>query len=143
MESLKIDTGVKEFRINDAVTIKLNPSDTALAKRLFVLFEKFDKNTTNYKDKIAKASESAEIFTLADNLDKEMREDLNGIFNMDICTPLFGDTSCYAIANGMPIWANILFAFLDLMDEAVKKEQTISKERIKKYTDKYMPRKKK
>ena len=55
----------------------------------------------------------------------------------DICTPLFGELNLYALANGFPIWANLLFALVDEMDTAYAREQKLTNPRISKYTKKY------
>lgn len=43
----------------------------------------------------------------------------------------------YALAEGLPLWANLLFAIMDEMDETVMREKKAMNPRIAKYTKKY------
>lgn len=39
MEKFNFDTGMKEFEINDAVTVSFNPTDPETIKKIFDVFE--------------------------------------------------------------------------------------------------------
>ena len=66
-----------------------------------------------------------------------MKETINGIFGKDVMTPLIGDMSAYAMADGLPVWANIILAIIDVMDASITEEAKKSATRIDKYTKKY------
>ena len=70
-------------------------------------------------------------------LDGEMREIINDVFEFDVCSGLFGELNVYALAEGLPLWANLLFAIMDEMDETVMREKKAMNPRIAKYTKKY------
>ena len=127
---LKIDSGVKEYNLNDAVVVAFNPTDPAFASKLYKAFEILDglQNATVPEEK---------AFEWFEERDAEMRDTLNGVFGKDVCNPLFGSMNVYALSGGMPLWANLLFAIIDEMDDSVKKEQKMSKERVDRYTKKY------
>lgn len=110
---IKIDTGVvtKTFLTTDGKECEFafNPLDMGLSRRLFSAFEKLDKMNEGYKDEVQKNADKKEIFDIGQKVDLEMREIINGeVFGFDICTPLFGELNLYALANGFPIWANLL-----------------------------------
>ena len=42
-----------------------------------------------------------------------------------------------ALSGGLPLWANLLLAIMDEMDESVSREIKLSDERLAKYTKKY------
>ena len=61
---------------------------------------------------------------------------VNGIVT-DIADTLFGSVNAYSAANGAPIWQNFMTAIIEQFDEAVKREQALADEKIRKYTQKY------
>lgn len=137
MKNLNIDTGLVTYNLNDSVQVTFNPTDSGFGERLFNIFEELDKKQNEYIDNINKKKDSKELFEYSRQLDKEMRERLYTLFNMDIITPLIGNINVFALAEGMPIWANILTALVDEMDEAVTKNNELGKKRVEKYTQKY------
>lgn len=140
-ESIRIDTGIKEFDLNGAVTVYFCPTDVTFAEKLFSIEEAIEKKTEEYSERIDKLEDNKDVFEAANALDREIREMLNSIFDTDICTPLVGTTKIYAIANGLPIWANTILGLIDAMDADLEEQKKRTKQRIKKYTEKYKRRK--
>lgn len=139
---IEINTGVvnKLFLTTDGKTCEFafNPLDMGLSQRLFSAFERLDKMNENYKEEVQKNADKREIFDIGQKMDQEMREIINSeVFGFDICTPLFGNLNLYALANGLPVWANLLFAMVDEMDTAYAREQKLTNPRLSKYTKKY------
>ena len=137
MKNLVIDTGLVEYRLNDAVSIYINPTDSTFAQKLFDTFDEFDKKQEEYQHRITAETDNRLIWQLSRDLDKEMRDKINSLFGADIVTPLIGDMNIYALAEGMPIWANIIMAIVDEMSESVVEEKKKSSARVKAYTKKY------
>ena len=133
---ISFDTGVKEFNINDAVTVRFNPTDINFAERVFNGLEALDKLYESYQSEVDKV-EDREVFDLARRIDADARGIINGIFDNDVCTPLFGDMSINTISDGFPVWANFLLAIIDQFDTAFTEEKKKTNPRIKKYTAKY------
>lgn len=142
---LNIDLGIKTYVLKasengeDDVTVSFNPTDAVFGKKLSRTFEQLSEKEEEYRKKMDEL-DGKNTFELAAELDTEMREYINELFEKDICTALVGNMNIYAMAGGMPIWANLLFAILDEMDDTFTKEQKLSNEKIKKYTDKYKNR---
>lgn len=137
MESLLISTGVVTYSLNDCCSVSFNPTDSAFAERLFDGFSVLDQKQQAYRAADAQRTAGADVFQLARERDKEMREIINGVFDQDVCTPLFGKLNVYALADGLPIWANLMLAVIDKMDEALAQERKAMNPRIEKYTRKY------
>lgn len=137
MKEIKIDTGLVTYNLNDVVQVTFNPTDIVFGEKLFNIFDQLDAKQKEYLDNINSKKDNRELFEYGRLLDKEMRDHINSLFDMDIVTPLIGDISVYALADGMPIWANILTALVDEMDSAATKNNELSKKRIAKYTKKY------
>nr|DAU51365.1 MAG TPA: hypothetical protein [Caudoviricetes sp.] len=137
MKELKIATGVETYKLNDSVEVSFNPTDAAFGEKLFNAFDTLDKRQESYKAEVGKAEGKRELFDVVRKLDGEMREIINDVFEFDVCSGLFGELNVYALAEGLPLWANLLFAIMDEMDETVMREKKAMNPRIAKYTKKY------
>lgn len=134
---IRIDTGLKEYDFNGAVKVWFNPTDSAFVKKLYSTFTALDEKQDEYKREIEAAQGNAKIFEIAEARDKEMRDMIDGIFGMPVCEPLFGSMNVYALADGFPVWANLLLAVMDEIDESFALEQKKMTPRLDKYTAKY------
>lgn len=137
MKELKIANGVETYKLNDSVEVSFNPTDAAFGEKLFNAFDTLDKRQESYKAEVGKAEGKRELFDVVRKLDGEMREIINDVFEFDVCSGLFGELNVYALAEGLPLWANLLFAIMDEMDETVMREKKAMNPRIAKYTKKY------
>ena len=66
-----------------------------------------------------------------------MRTAIDKLLGEDVCAKAFGRMNVYAYADGLPVWANFMFALLDECDTAFVREQKATNPRLKKYLDKY------
>ncbi len=137
MKELKIAIGVETYKLNDSVEVSFNPTDGAFVEKLFNAFDTLDKRQESYKTEVGKAEGKRELFDVVRKLDGEMREIINDVFEFDVCSGLFGELNVYALAEGLPLWANLLLAIMDEMDETVMREKKAMNPRIAKYTKKY------
>lgn len=134
---INIGTGLKEYNLNGAVKVYFNPTDAGFVRKLYGTFTALDKKQDEYRREIEQAQGTAKIFEIADARDKEMREMIDGIFEIPVCQPLFGSMNVYAMADGLPVWANLLLAIMDEIDDSFAMEQKKMTPRIDKYTAKY------
>lgn len=137
MKELNFATGLEEFSINGKCSVFFNPTDPNFSERLFLTFDDLDKKQEKYRARIEKTADRAEIFRIGREMDTEMREKVNSVFGEDVCTPLLGGMNIYALADGMPAWANLLLMIMDEVDTTFAREQKATNPRIKKYTEKY------
>ena len=138
---ISFDSGLKEFDVNGKVTVCFNPTDMTFIEKVYDLLERMDKRNEKFTAEVNQ-SDGKELFEISRRFDKEAREELNGLFGDDVCTPLFGTMALNTIADGLPVWANFIFAVIDLFDASITAERAKTNPRIKKYTDKYQNRKK-
>lgn len=136
-KEIQIATGLQEFKLNGVVSVFFNPTDAAFIEKVFKTFDELDKAQDNYSERLDKAKSLTEMFNFLSDLNKEMREKLFNLFDMDIVTPLIGNANVYALSEGMPIWANIMFAIIDEIDTSFDEQTKLSDAKIKKYTSKY------
>jgi hypothetical protein len=135
-KQLVFDDGIVEFNVNGKAKIRINPTDAKFVRRLYGAFEEMDKRQEGYKARIEKMANNQEVFAIADDVDAEVRELIDGIFG-DVSPDLFGDMSVCALAGGLPIWCNFMLAVMDEIDTAFTREQKATNPRVQKYTAKY------
>lgn len=140
MQDLKIATGLKEYNINGKCAVVFNPTDPNFIKRIFDAFDKLDARHEEYNKAISKEENGVKLFEIARKMDAEMRDTINEALGCDVCTPVFGDISVYAAADGLPLWANLLLAIIDEMDDSFAREKKATNPRIEKYTKKFSKR---
>ncbi len=140
MADIRFDTGVQSFQINGGVNVEFNPTDSEFAKKLFSLFEELEARQHEYAKRAENEADPKKILDLADQFDKEIREKIDGIFDKPICTEVFR-TNVMALANGLPVWANLMLAVIDEMDAGFDLEKTRLSPRVKQYTDRWAKRK--
>ena len=137
MEKLNISTGVKEYSLNDKVSVWFNPTDADFMTRVFDTFDALEKKQDEYSKAITSSKSTRESLDVMAKMNEEMRQLLSDLFGTDIVTPLIGDTNVYAFSDGMPIWANIMLAVIDKMEGEQAEQIKLSKKRMAKYTAKY------
>ena len=136
MKQLQFSDGLEEYRLNDRVTVRFNPTDASFLERLAELFSRLDA----LQEEVSALQESTpeeEVFPLAKSLDARMRDLLDGFFGTPVCEALFGSMNLFASAGGLPVWANLLLALQEEVESAMQGELSAREARIAKYTAKY------
>ena len=136
-KSLNIDIGVVEYTLNDKVSVYFNPTDMFFIEKLFNTFNELDSKQEGYKALVDKAESNEDVFRATRTMDAEMREAVDDIFGQAVCADLLGDVNIYALADGLPIWANLLLALMDEIDTSYAREQKATNPRLQKYLKKY------
>ena len=95
-----------------------------------------EKKQDEYSEEL-KNADGAKAYALADRMDKEMRETIDGVFGANICDGLFGAKNVYALADGLPLWLNFIVAVFEQIDGALTAETGKTKSRLEKYLAKY------
>lgn len=134
---LQVGTGVVEYNLNGNVAVHFNPSDAAFVENLMNVFDKLEIKHNEYRATLRTESDPKRVFEIARALDADMRSMLDSIFDVPVCGALFGSMNVYAMADGLPAWANLLLAVLDVCAETFKDADDKMNERILKYTAKY------
>ena len=66
-----------------------------------------------------------------------MREIIDSVFEKKLCDELFGEMNVYALASGLPVWANLLLAVIDKTNASMDEESKKTDDRLNKYLKKY------
>lgn len=143
MKELNFDTGVVTYNINGVCEFSFNPTDSNFVERLYSAFEELDRKQEGYQAQIEKMADKREIFEFARERDAEMRGIIDGVFEVPVSDVIFGGMNVYAVANGLPVWCNLMLAVMDEIDTAFAREQKATNPRIAKYTAKYQKYQKK
>ncbi|MBR4475004.1 MAG: hypothetical protein IKS55_15390 [Oscillospiraceae bacterium] len=137
MKNLTFDNGIEEYDLDGKVTVKFNPTDVAFLEKLSDSFQVLDLIQEEVKLSQEEITDEKDVFNLAKNLDTKMRDIINALFGQDVCTPLFGEMNLFASAGGLPVWANLMLAIADEVQNSMQGELKKREARIRKYTDKY------
>ena len=136
MEKLVYSTGIREFQVEGGV-LRFSPTDTAFMERLFTCFTQLEKKQDSVEHSEADLQDPVSVFKKINVLEAEMRDCIDAVFGKDACEKIFPGIGLYARAEGMPVWANFLFAVMDLMETSAADEQKKVNPRIQFYRKKY------
>lgn len=137
MAELNFSTGLKEYELNGRYKLAFNPSDAAFARRLYGVFEAMQQKQEAYDEKLKATGDVTAIFDALEAIDREMRALIDGALGEGLCAAVFGEMNLTALADGFPVWVNLLLSVMDEIDESVAREIKLTNPRIEKYTKKY------
>lgn len=137
MTELQFDTGLVSYSLNGKVEVAFNPTDTFFISRVFSAFDLLEEKQQEYDKGRESVKSNRELFELSRKMDAEMRGAIDAAFGKPVCEDLFGGMNVYAVADGLPVWCNLIFTIIDLFDEAVTRETARTNPRLDKYLKKY------
>ena len=62
---------------------------------------------------------------------------IDNLLGAGVADALFPGMNCYALADGLPVWINLMFAVADEVEATFTDEQKKSDPRVKAYNGKY------
>ena len=136
--NLTFENGLAEITVNGVYTIHFNPSDIGFAEDLYGLVGKLDSVQRDKSEK-AKAlkDDPAAYFDISKEEDLEMRAAVDAFFGEGFCKAVFPGIRLYAMADGLTVIENFLYAVLDKMDADISANMAKRNSRIAKYINKY------
>lgn len=134
---LNFDTGLVEYDINGAYKVRFNPTDKTFLQNLSDAFDALEAKQQRLDEETVRTGDKKEIFRMVAQRDSEVREILDGLFGEGMCAAVFNNMSMHALANGLPVWVNLMLAIMDECDSAFIKEKKLRDPRLSKYTKKY------
>lgn len=141
MKELKFETGLVEMPVNGGRSIRFNPADIGFMDTLFSLAAKIEAIEAETDKKRGKTDDLAKIFDYSRASDKRMREAVDSVFGVGFSDDVFPGIRLTAMADGLTVLENFIFAVMDEMDESVRDNLAKRNDRIAKYTAKYQGRK--
>ena len=148
-----LDLGITDGRIKiyinkevygDDRVIYVNPSDTNIFTRTQKAIEKIKAMQIDLDNTIKALAESDKenpdiMCTLIEKTDQDIKKAVNDIFNYDVSTAVFGETSAMANINGVPFIEVFLNAMIPVIQNSIEEQSSTVKKRnsnIKKQTTK-------
>lgn len=142
MAEITFSTGVVEMSVNGKRTIRFNPSDIGFIETLYSLVAKVDSIEAESRKKREKTDDPVKLFDLFRSADKRMADAVDAVFGDGFCGDVFDGVRLVALADGLTVLENFVFAVLDNMDEDIRTNVEKRNDRIAKYTSKYKNHKK-
>lgn len=134
MGALNFQTGKKTYTVNGGCEIIFDPADIGFVNRLFDLFDKLEKQQEEHPQR------PEDAFAYAAQRDKELRAEIDALFDEPVCDKIFGRTNVLSPSGGLPVAMNFLLALIDEIDVAAETETKPSArvdDYIRKYEKKY------
>ena len=137
----------KRFRLDkdDNKIIYLATTDLNILPRLESAIKEINKLQDKHNEFAAKyasvsdADENniSEISSYFAEIEKAMRDQINYIFDYDVCTPALGAASVFDPVDGQFKYEYLINRLIALYEKDIRKETRIMQERISKHTAKY------
>ncbi len=132
METLEFNNGYKRYKINGMngpCEICIHPTDYGIAKRIEEAMAVLNKT----REELDYDNNRFDIETLA-AFDRIAREQIDAVFGDGISAKVFGKAYCSSSVNGQPCFCGFLELMTGVIEEALKREAEMSKQKIAKYT---------
>ena len=139
---IQFSTGVVEVPVNGGRAICFNPSDMGFADTLYSLLAKIEAIDSEGRKKREKTEDLAKVFDYYRAGDTKMRQAVDAVFGEGFCADVFPGVRLTAMADGLTVIENFVFAVLDCMDEDIADNLAKRNARIARYTEKYKRHKK-
>lgn len=125
MDSLKIDSGIKELSINDDPTriIKFNPNDVLFREKFQILSNDFQKELSGFQEKMNALTDNAKKLELEKEACLYIREKIDYLFGEGTSQIVFQDE----------MDVDLFWQFFDGLTPYIK---SAVDQRVKKYTPK-------
>lgn len=145
MAEFLIETGLEKHTFTGvgvgSIDVFYNPTDVRFAERIFNAVESIGKKQEAYEEKDRKIADHKARFALMDEVDADIRSEIDGIFGAPLCESVFGNLNVMAYSNGLPIGMSLLMQVIDGIDTAFAREQKMTNPKVQKYLEKYKSRK--
>ena len=141
MKPVEIKSGIQVMPVivdgwDTGRTVNFNPADQEFAEELYTLVYRIGQ-IHKEKNKLRDAeSDMLKRFELNRAEDSEMRAVVDDVFGEGFSNDVF-KTRLFAVADGLTVVENFLFALLDEMDEKTTAAIASRDAKVKKYTEKY------
>lgn len=119
----------QEYDLGGKVKVRFNPTDETFVAKLEQTFSSLD----GLQEQVASVPGIQKFV----ELDKDMRKKIDALLGDGVSDALFEDMNCYALADGLPVWMNLILAILDEVSEAYESEFGKSDARYRQHAAKY------
>lgn len=137
-KKLEFSTGVVTYDLNGAVEVSFNPTDERFVERFYDTFTELESRQDEFQRRVDEIGDDGKaLFEYARERDAEMRATIDALLGEGVADALFPDMNCYALADGLPVWINLMFAIADEVADGFKDQDGRADPRLKGYNKKY------
>lgn len=111
---IEFEKGLVEYDIGGALTVRFNPTDEGFIAKIEDTFASLD----GLQERLAEDGS----FSQFGELDAQMRAKVDGLLGDGAADALFEGMNCFAIADGLPVWLNLMLALMDEVSDACERE---------------------
>lgn len=134
--NLEIDDGAVGIDVNNqngelVGTIYINPSD-------FNIIERAEQAQSRIKDLLEKLETDGESTEKIKQIDKDIREQVDKIFNYEVSSTIFKNSHCLSMKNGITYVERLIDGMLQVIQKILETEVKESNDRMSKYTAPYL-----
>ena len=135
-DTIQFDSGVVDYEVNGHAHVRFNPSDEDFIGRFYTM-------ATAVRDAIAQLQEETknesplEAFRASDRCCTKLEALVDTLFGAGFCEAAFEGARPLAMAGGLTLIENLIFAVMDKLDASVTGQMQQRNEAVKKYTAKY------
>lgn len=142
MEKIKVNSNVKQYLVvnehdEEMGVIKVDMTDFEFFNRS----KEAEKNITEIVKRMEQLQKQnlsmEETFEQLSVLDKEVKEQLDMLFDCEVSKVVFGNKNCLSVGNGEIFIVRFMKAVLPVIKRDIEKEQKKSVQKIAKYTKGY------
>ena len=137
-KTLTFETGVVEYDVNGMAKVRFNPTDSAFVERLYKAMTDLEARQGEFQEKVDDiGGDGGKMFAYASERDAEMRAIIDGLLGDGVADALFPGMNCYALADGMPVWINLMLAIAEEVESAFSEQRKKGDPRARAYNQKY------
>lgn len=142
MEKIKINTGVKQYAIEDENektigVVSVNVTDFNIIGRI----SKAEKNIMALVERVQKEVPNAQTMEekgkLMADIDAAIKKELDYMFDSNVSENVFGNKSCLSVCGGQLLITNFLTGIMPAIERDIKKAKLDSLKRMDKYLKEY------
>lgn len=140
-QSINFDEGYKTYEINGDPerVIRIDTSDYGLMERFRQAEKNLNTIARKYKSLIFAPNGSPEdkteaAITAMTEFDREIKQEIDRIFNSSVSEVVFGNASSLSTRNGVPLYERFMNAVIPIIKTDLEAEEKKSEKRIRKYS---------
>lgn len=142
MEKIKVSSKVKEYMVVNELDeelgiIRINVTDFDFFNRVKQAEVRIMDVVKRFKELHSQNLQTEETFVKLSELDKEIKKQLNYMFDYDVSSVVFANTNCLSIGDGQPFVTRFLQSIIPVIKRDIEKENRQSKQKMSKYTKGY------
>lgn len=143
MEKIQIRSNVKEYQItdendNELGVIRIDTTDFGFYNRTEEAGKRINEILKRFEAMCKTDMTTEQRFEKLAEFDKEVKAELNKMFDYDVSSVVFGNKNCLSFGNGELFIKRFLGAVIPIIKKDVEKEQKITKQKMAKYTKRYI-----